>query len=328
MNLAAQFRHWAPIRLVWNQDRPELDWCYLGDARFTDPFFEQTIGAVLRDPFPTLFRHHTSVEFARELSELDPGIRPSGFIYHMSRCGSTLVSRLLAQLPSNIVVSEPPILDEVLRARGAPVSIDRATRVQWVRSILGALGRRRFPAEARFFVKLDCWSICDFAVMHEAFPDVPWIFVYRDPLEVLVSQYRQPSRFTVPGYLDPALLDLSPENMLRIPRHEYCARILSLILKTAGEQIEKHHGVLVDYRELPQAIWTQIATAFSLTFTVSEMETMQAASKIDAKSPFFEFESDSERKRNEASPSLREACAEWLDSHYQRIKELHAANRS
>lgn len=320
MNLAETFRNWTPISLFWREGRPMLDWCYCGATRFTDPFFEQTITSILRDPFPALFRHHTPIELAGELSELDPGIRPSGFIYHMSRCGSTLISRTLATLPSNIVASEPPILDEVLRGRGSPGPVDHAMRVEWARWIVSALGRRRFPGESRFFVKLDCWSICNFAVVREAFPDVPWIFVYRNPLEVMASQYRQPARFMVPGYLDPALFGLETGTAYQVPRHEYCARVLSLILETALRQVEQHGGVLVEYRQLPQAIWTEIAGAFSLTFSAAELDAMPAASKIDAKSPYFDFASDTERKQREAPPSIREATVKWLDGIHQRIE--------
>jgi hypothetical protein len=324
VNLAERFRHWVPIRIFWKEGRPLLDWCYLGETRFTDPFFEQTITSVLHSPFASLFRHHTPVEFAGELADVDPPINPSGFIYHMSRCGSTLVSRMLAQLPSSIVASEPPILDEVLRARGAHSPVDRETRIRWVKWIVGTLGRRRFPEESRFFVKLDCWSICDFELVHAAFPDVPWMFVYRTPLEVLVSQHTQPSRFTVPGYLDPTVLGLEPGTALTVPRHEYCARILSLILETALRHMEQYGGLAVEYRQLPEAVSRGIADAFSLTFTEPELEVLRAASKIDAKNPSFEFESDAERKQSQASPSLREACVRWLDRPYQRIEVLRA----
>ena len=322
MNLAEQFRNWMPIGIVWNAGQPRIDWCYFGENRFTDPFCEQTISRVLHDPFPCLFRHHTPFAVAEELSTLDPGIRPTGFIYHMSRCGSTLVSQALASLPSNIVVSEPPILDEALRAFRAPVRVDPEIRVQWVRWIVSALGRRRFPRESRFFVKLDCWSICDFPLVREAFPDVPWIFVYRNPLEVMVSQSSEPFRLMVPGYLDPALLGIDLAEAGRMPRHEYCARVLSLILENALRQMEPHHGVLVEYRQLPEAVWTRIADAFSVTFTSAELESMQAASRIDAKSPYFEFASDTERKHREATPPLREACAKWLDGAYRRMETL------
>ena len=38
----------------------------------------------------------------------EPGIDPTGFIFHLARCGSTLVSQMLAALPEHIVLSEAP----------------------------------------------------------------------------------------------------------------------------------------------------------------------------------------------------------------------------
>ena len=327
MSLADQLRDWVPIRMIWEGSEPALDWCYFGSIRFTDSFFEQTIGRVLRDPFPSLFRHHTRMDVAGELCGADPGILPSGFILHMSRCGSTLITQVLASLSSHIVISEAPILDDVLRAHYAHPEVSRDTYATWLRWIASALGRRRFPEEARFFVKLDCWHTCELPLLRQAFPGVPWIFVYRDPVEVMVSQLKEPARFTVPGYLDPRTIGLDPERLHGIPRHEYCARVLAAILEKAAQHAAEANDVLVEYRELPDAIWTKIGRMFSVNFTQEELATMRSAAKLDAKSPYFEFEPDSQRKQREASAPVREACRQWLDEPYARLESLRAAPR-
>ena len=45
-------------------------------------------------------------------------MRPSGFIFHMSRCGSTVISQMLAALAEHVVVSEAGPIDAL--ARGPP----------------------------------------------------------------------------------------------------------------------------------------------------------------------------------------------------------------
>lgn len=40
------------------------------------------------------------------LADLEPGPEPSGFILHMSRCGSTLVTQMLAAVPSISLVHD------------------------------------------------------------------------------------------------------------------------------------------------------------------------------------------------------------------------------
>jgi hypothetical protein len=88
---------------------------YLGARRFTDPFFAQTINPCVRHPADA-FRHQTPLENLGEIVASQPGCRPTGFIFHMSRCGSTLLSQMLAAALENIVLSEAGPIDDILRA--------------------------------------------------------------------------------------------------------------------------------------------------------------------------------------------------------------------
>ncbi|CAN0463626.1 unnamed protein product, partial [Hapterophycus canaliculatus] len=42
-------------------------------------------------------------------------LQPSGFIYHETRTGSTLVANMLAHVPSNLVVSENNVAEDPVR---------------------------------------------------------------------------------------------------------------------------------------------------------------------------------------------------------------------
>ena len=110
------FVDWLPVRVYWQENRAFVDWCCVGKEHFREPFFDQTIERLFRQPFNLLFRHQTPIEFLGELSERLPALAPTGFIFHLSRCGSTLISQMLAALDRNIVMSEPPPVDSVLRA--------------------------------------------------------------------------------------------------------------------------------------------------------------------------------------------------------------------
>ena len=104
-----------------------LDWCRLGGRRFTQPFFDETISACLQRPFNLLFRRLTPIDALLEWQERSPAVPPSGFIFHMSRCGSTLAARMLAASPRNIVLSEADPIDSVLRATCATPPSPRPT---------------------------------------------------------------------------------------------------------------------------------------------------------------------------------------------------------
>src|SRR5688500_17795162 len=107
---------WVPFRLFSRDGQPWVDWIHAGDVRFRDSFFEQTIQHCLRRPANALFRHQTPLTTLGELYRRRRGVAPTGFIFHWSRCGSTLVSQMLAALDHSIVISEARPIDAVLRA--------------------------------------------------------------------------------------------------------------------------------------------------------------------------------------------------------------------
>ena len=93
-----------------------MEWCYLGSNGLRDPFFDYTMGIEVQTPFNTLFRFRTPVEALAEWRTVSPGVAPAGFIFHLSRCGSTLITQMLASLPENVVLSKPGVVDAMIRA--------------------------------------------------------------------------------------------------------------------------------------------------------------------------------------------------------------------
>ena len=220
-----------PFRLRHSVSGLRVDWCYMGGRRLADPFFDQTVNQCFRHPANVLFQHETPMSALGELHERSVGLAPSGFIFHASRCGSTLVSQMLAALPENVVISEAGPVDAVLRSQMRNPAISEEQRVLWLRWLLNALGQRRFAAEKRFFVKFECWQVLLLPLIRRAFPDVPWIFLYRNPVEVMVSHQNRMGPQMIPGALEPALFDWDAEEVRRMTWVEYRGRVLAKILK-------------------------------------------------------------------------------------------------
>jgi len=311
---------WVPCRLYWQRSEPWVDWCYLGQRRFTDPFFEQTIGNCLREPFGMLFRHQTPLEMLAAMNTEQPGVQPSGFVFHMSRCGSTLVAQMLAAVNRHIVISEAGPLDFVLRARRSDGTPDRAERVSWIRGLLGVLGRRRSPAETHFFVKLDSWQILLLPILRAAFPQTPWVFVYRDPVEVMVSHREQPGIQMVPGGIDSRLFGLDPVVAPGLPIEQYMARVLEAFCSAALQHLDSGNGLLLHYSQLPGAVGTSLARHFGLSLSSGELATMAEVSTYNAKDPTFAFQPDSDRKQQAATLEMRGLAAERLGPLYQALE--------
>jgi hypothetical protein len=216
---------WFPIRVYWDEGRPKVDWCRLGELRLEDPFFEQTVLRALRHPFNQALRLQTSLDLLCQAEKEQQGMRPDGLIFHMSRCGSTLVGRMLGALPGTLVISEPAPLDQVLRAKTHDPEVTDEQRILWLRALVSALGQRWHGDEQRYFLKLDAWHTLDLPLIERAFPGVPWVFLYRDPLEVLVSHHREMS-WMMAAANGPHLLGVTVPDAFRIPREEACGTCL------------------------------------------------------------------------------------------------------
>lgn len=313
---------WIPIRIYRQQSQAMVDWCYLGTQRFREPFFEQTIQQCLWQPFNVLFRHQTPIETLAELQEALPGLPPNGFIFHMSRCGSTLTAQMLASLPQNIVISEADPIDKVLRAdlRDNPVTEDQ--RVTWLRGLVSALGRARNAGERHLFIKFDSWNILDLPLIRRAFPETPWIFLYRDPVEVMVSQIRQRGSQMLPGVLDPHVLGLDLTTARQISLDEYCARVLAAVCEAATRYYKPGAAQLVHYRNLPDAVWSPLDELFGVRYTLDEVERMRTVTKFDAKHTGLTFEQDSAAKQQLATDEIRALAERFVMPWYHQLEAL------
>jgi hypothetical protein len=105
--------------------------------------------------------------------------------------------------------------------------------------------------------------------------------------------------------------------------------VLALILQSAGRAMEDPagDGRLLHYDQLPQAVWTDLASHFGTTFEDAEIETMKEAANYDAKAQGLPFTPDSERKRHSASPRLLRISEEWLSPWYQRLESKRLSER-
>jgi hypothetical protein len=314
---------WLPIRASSEAGELDAHWAYFGARRLREPFFEGDVRERLAQPFNRLLRYVTAVEkLAAWLAER-PHLQPSGFIFHMSRCGSTLVSQMLAAVYSNIVVAEASPIEGVVQAHVWKPDLGDERQHRWLRSIVGALGQKRSGNERRYFIKLDCWHSVALPLFRRAFPDVPWIFLYRDPVEVLVSQLRMPGAQMLPQGVGP--------NFHRIERsygpgtaEDYYAQVLAKICEPVVQHFGQGGGLLVNYRELPEAVFSKILPHFGVALDAADRAAMTDAARFDAKTPGLAFAPDGAAKQQAASPAARAAAERWLGDLHGRLEALRA----
>jgi hypothetical protein len=314
---------WLPTALHAEGPKAEVEWSWFGDQPLSEPFFEDSAQRARWLPFNRLFGLRTGLGALARWSQTLPTIQPTGFIFHVSRCGSTLAAQMLAASPANIVVSEAMAIDAVVRLDPAQAGSDEE-HAALLRAMIGTLGQRRAPEAQRYFIKLDCWHTRALPLFRRAFPETPWVFLYREPREVMVSQMRQRGRQMVPDFVSPGFLGIRPPE--RGPDGDYCARVLGAICEAALEGLAGSGGLAVNYDQLPEALFTTLLPHFGVTCAADEREAMALAARRDAKAPHTTFTSDAAAKRQEITDEIALACASHLDAPYRRLEACRAAD--
>jgi hypothetical protein len=293
---------WLPYRFTRDADgAPVVDWADFCGIALDGRFFAEAVRLALARPFNRLLRCRTGLdEFLAQPPEECRA--PDGFVFHMSRCGSTLVARLLAALPDAYVINEAEPIDAVLRASaGVPEEI----RVAALRAMIGALGRR---SSGRWFVKLSTWPTLALPLFRRAFPDVPWLFLHRDPAEVLASQMITRAPELVPGFTPSSLFGI--ENGAALPDEIYCAMALAKVCTAA---LASQGGLVVDHAALPDAFFDTILPHFGVGAEEARRGPMLEIARWHAKYP--------DRPYLPGTPAIDPAVRAAADAH---LGPLHA----
>lgn len=312
-----QRRGWQPLGLEWSTAGAELVWGS-GDVPDTVPFHEQIVATLRYRPFNRWFAQRTPLTPAF-VAELEADALPlAGLVLHESRCGSTLIAQALKAWPGTRVVSEPGLLDTALTA--ALTGMDPTALL-----FRGALAALRQPArdDTRVVIKLDAWHALALGALRSLLPGVPWLFAYRDPLEVLVSHTKEPGRHTVPGMLPDAWLAPAFIDDTQLPI-EHAARVLGSLCAAIVPHAQATQ--LVNYAELADAssgaLSTRIPRLFGLDPGAVDRGRYAAALAQHSKHPREAFVDDRAAKNEAATDALRAIAARWMDPHYATLEAI------
>ena len=306
----------------WRGAEPVITWRPRGRTRFTEPFFEDALRKSTSDPEVGVRRCHTGLDALLEIAGESTGTpRPAlaGFIYHASRCGSTLAAQMLATIPGVVVFSEPPPLEAVLRREErseSSIRILRALVSAWTRAL---------PESLHFIVKLDSWHILHWRLLHAAFPATPSVFVSRDPLEILASHARRRGTQMVPGLIAPERFGWDLAMIRAWTFEEYAARVLATLGGAALEAARSTGLRLLDYSEFPDVALGPLPAHFGLSVTPSDRDAMEIRARSHAKSPDEPFRPDAAAKRASAAPELIQATEAHARAVYRQLESARTS---
>jgi hypothetical protein len=322
------FQGWLPVDAVVVEGQPGLLWMNMDGVDLAEPFFQQTVDRLRSEHFAGEERF-TELDTLVQLEKTFDSVPPSGFIFHSSRCGSTLVANACRAIEGSIVLSEPPAVDKLV-ARFITDADDRTKEMLYsifLRATVAALGQRRTGRERHLFIKFACCSVSQIERIRRIWPNVPWVFLYRDPIETIVSNMQN-----LPSWLQDedhrvlaSIVSASAAEVAAMTREELCARAIAAFYTTA-HRVANDRALLLNYDQLSPA---NVLEFFAVVPTAAEMEIIARQSQNYSKATpaaARTFVADTEAKHLLATDLIREVAATWANQPYQLLEQKRLRN--
>ncbi|KAL3781698.1 hypothetical protein HJC23_009916 [Cyclotella cryptica] len=273
---------------------------------------------------------------------------PSAFVFHESRVGSTLVANSLAAMDpeANRVFSESTPINMALSVcEGMGADCDLETNANLFRDVVYLMGRTNSIKEKHLFFKVSSAGTKRMKIMREALPSTPWIFVFRNPVQTMMS------------HLDPAKIGPDTRNILAVCTKakrsppddliklvadtgrdirdisdiEFCAAHLASLCESALKELRKTTtGKAVEYDGLVDKLISDIIpNHFGIEMTSDARQRILDVSKTYSKNKGprkSEWEEDSEKKEDRATKEIKDASELFMTESYTELQKFTKNN--
>ena len=314
--LALLYLHsnWTPISLLIHEKSPPLlIWQETGEKIINTPSFHGMSDA--ESESAKWFT--TPLETLHQLIGNSAGIPIQGIAWHMSRCGSTLARNLLGAVKGKEALGEPPLFNGLADLLNSSRSNPRAG--QHLNAALRYMMRPRQGLSGGY-IKASSYTVLNAEEIHKASPNIPKIFIHRNPIEVMVSLLNQPPSWARTENPIPPLKDrgITPSK----DRVEHVANILAAYLRAALQAARDGYCRLVAYPDIiDRFIDGDIPEYFGYVVDEENRQRMLAASSRNAKAPGSTFQNDVLVKSELAKqvPDLAEYVKAFVDPIYNEV---------
>lgn len=239
-------------------------------------------------------------------------VTPTGFIFHPSRVGSTLVCAMLSELNNSRVIIEADSINQFAKLK----YIHQETAVKNIEfeNIINGYTITQGNVDKVFF-KFSSWLTNCFEQIMIANSNIPWLYIYRNPLEILVSNISRPSfvkYLHIQTKFGSYITGLKESDLTKCS----IERLACLVLKRNMEQVLKNkssaNSLIIEYTNIKRDFVTRILPHFKVMATPKEyariVERSQYYSKNHVK---VKFQPDSHLKRQKVSSTLKSLVKEY-----------------
>lgn len=305
---------YLPSSFVSRPDGISVRWIRASDTRFAESFVSQTEAAIVSNAVGNLYIETP----AATLLERSQNRSAVAFIYHSSHCGSTLVANMLKHAPGCRVYSEPPVVTGLLDAihrQLVPVKIGLSLLRATIAALTGGVSGTRSPVVFKMFSE----NIHQIDMVRQACPESPELFIYRDPVEILVGALRQPSHAWI-WTQDYSGIPL--HKAVELPVAEVFARVLGRNMNHMARSLEEQTALL-NYADINRSLPTALCRWASVDPAATTIVSMQSALTFNAKAPDQRWcESDVALKRAQASDMVRALATRFVSEGFQQLQAL------
>ena len=300
-------KNWIPYKLVNLDGQLQCHWLNTRGIPFAEPFFDESIVKI-----KGLNSEHAGTSSVSDLTLFEEwsnelsAVEPSAFIFHISRCGSTLVSQLLTTIDTHIVLPEVPFFDDLLRLPYQHSDFTAQTTSRLLMAAMKYYGQKRSGTEQHLFIKADSWHMFFYEQLRGIYPNTPFVLIYRNPNEVFSSLRRVPALQSVPGLIEPEVFGFDRKE---VPQAQdvYIAQVLEKYLQQYLKIIATDDKcLLLNYSEGPMPMIRKIADFIPVDLSAQHLATMDERSRYHSKKPDTVF---SEPDAASVSPCLYKAMA-------------------
>ena len=329
----AELRSHVPIDAVIQNGEPQIEWLRIADAKFNDPFFHETVERIRRER-PQLRSVYTDLDALLQVAKLAKASEPSGLILHTSRCGSTLVANACRALGGARIFAEAPVVDKLVSRlfTDAPHNSTRELLyLTLVRAAIEILGRSGDESTTPYVVKFAAASILQISRIRRICPTVPIVILYRHPLEILVSNLRNPPHWMVIDnnpLTAAAIAGVGVDQLREMSSEEFCALSLGRFYSAAETIAHDPSVMFLDYDELSLETLQSVVEFFGVARSSEELSAIESATRAHSKEPGRSFSADAAEKRQGASYPAVQMTEKWAMPAYRHLVELTKQLRS
>jgi hypothetical protein len=171
----------------------------------------------------------------------------------------------------------------------------------------------------RVVVKCGIGSIFSIKAMRLIWPDVPFVILVRDPLEVIVSNLQRPPIWLLEGIKNPRCLRWGPAPTDACTRNpaDFASGMLESVYAEAVTAVD-HGCIVIDYADLRPEVVLKIGELFGLELA-DDGGRFSDQFRVHSKMQERVFESDSIAKRLAATEETRDRVAQSVDPAYRRL---------